>query len=124
MSRKRPIPDTVRDAITVELEAAAAAEVSAERWRALERVHILSQPWPWPHTLAHWRMLRLAVTQRDRREALGQVVRLVVAAPGSMSGRYPKGNTGRAAVGLRETMPVPDDLAQILSTTDAAAEAD
>jgi hypothetical protein len=53
-------------------------------------------------------MLRLAVGQRDRREAVGQVLRLVVAAPGSVSGRYPKGNTGRASVGLREPMPVPD----------------
>lgn len=124
MTRKKPIPDAVRDAITVELEAAAMAEASAERWRALERVHILSQPWPWPHTAAHWRMLRLALAQRDRREALGQVVRLVVAAPGSMSGRYPKGNTGRATVGLREVMPVPDDLARILDPADATAEAD
>jgi hypothetical protein len=61
-------------------------------------------------------MLVTADTQHDRREALGQAVRLAVAAPGSLSGRYPSGNTGRASVGLREPMPVPDDLAGTLAT--------
>ncbi|MCG5212965.1 DUF3703 domain-containing protein [Streptosporangium sp. KLBMP 9127] len=27
----------------------------ATRWRHLERAHILSQPWPWPHTRITWR---------------------------------------------------------------------
>jgi hypothetical protein len=67
--------------------------------------------------VAHWQMLRLAWGRRDRREAMGQVVRLVVAAPGSVSGRYPTGNTGRAAVGLRQPLPVPPDLAAILAST-------
>ena len=114
MSRRNPMPAAVDEAISDELAAAAAAVDSAARWRPLERAHILSQPWPWPHSRVHWRMLRLAVSQRDRREALGQVLRLVVAAPGSVSGRYPKGNTGRASVGLLEPMAVPDDLAEIL----------
>jgi hypothetical protein len=108
------MPGAVREAIARELALAASAAGDTERWQPLERAHILSQPWPWPHTAVHWRMLRLAVGQRNRREALGQVVRLVVAAPGSVSGRYPQGNTGRASVGLLEPMPVPDDLAQIL----------
>jgi len=112
------MPAAVREAIDEELALAASAPASAAddtvRWRSLERAHILSQPWPGPHTAVHWRMLRLAWRQRDRREALGQVVRLVVAAPGSVSGRYPEGNTGRASVGLLEPMPVPDDLARLL----------
>lgn len=48
---------------------------------------------------------------RDRREALGQVVRIIVAAPGSALGRYPEGNTGRVSAGLMTPMPVPGDLA-------------
>jgi hypothetical protein len=116
MSRKRPMPVAVREAIARELAVAASGVDGTARWRSLERAHILSQPWPWPHTVVHWRMLRLAVRQRNRREVLGQVLRLVVAAPGSASGRYPQGNTGRASVGLLEPMPVPDDLAQILSS--------
>ncbi|WP_407937714.1 MULTISPECIES: DUF3703 domain-containing protein [Mycolicibacterium] len=41
---------------------------------------------------------------------LGQELRLIVAAPGSAGGRYPAGNTGRAAAGLT-SMAVPVDLA-------------
>lgn len=104
----------VRTALDAELAAARHAPGPDERWRALERAHILSQPWAWPHTTTHARMLALAVRLRDRREALGQVVRLLVAAPGSLSGRYPVGNTGRSDAGLTTPMPVPEDLAPIL----------
>jgi Protein of unknown function (DUF3703) len=121
VSRTKRQPTEVRRAIGRELASASAADDSTTRWLALERAHILSQPWPWPHTVVHWRMLRLALAQRDRREAIGQVVRLLVAAPGSATGRYPAGNTGRAAVGLLHPMPVPDELATILA---AAPQAD
>jgi hypothetical protein len=60
-------------------------------------------------------MLTIALRQRDRREAVGQLIRLIVAAPGSISGSYPEGNTGRATVGLTEAMPVPEDLAVVLN---------
>ena len=60
-------------------------------------------------------MLRLALAERNRREALGQLLRLAVAAPGSAVGRYPVGNTGRADVGLTEPMAVPDDLQALLA---------
>lgn len=43
-------------------------------------------------------MLGVAWREHDRREAVGQVVRLVVAAPGSALDTYPEGNTGRATV--------------------------
>lgn len=119
MRRPGPMPAAVRAALDHELAAANTAEDAAERWRALERAHILSQPWAWPHTVCHWRMLTLAVRQRDRREALGQVIRLLVAAPGSVTGRYPRGNTGRASVGLTQPMTVPDDLAAALDHAEA-----
>lgn len=70
-----------------------------------------SQPYPWLHTRNHVAMFALALRQHDRREALGQVVRIVVAAPGSALGRYPEGNTGRVAAGLMTPMPIPADLA-------------
>ena len=38
------------------------------------------------------------------------VPRLVVAGPGSLTGRYPMGNTGGANVSAFEPMPIPDDL--------------
>lgn len=98
-----------------EMAAAKSAITSDQRWLHLERAHIVSQPDPWLHTRNHAAMLALALRQRDRREALGQVLRLIVAAPGSLSGRYPPGNTGRVAVGLMTPMRVPDDLAAELS---------
>ncbi len=94
-----------------EMTAADHAADRRTRWAHLERAHILSQPYPWLHTHNHIAMFALAVSQRDRREALGQFVRIVVAAPGSLAGLAPEGNTGRAAVGLRTPMPVPVDLA-------------
>jgi hypothetical protein len=115
MSR-RPMPLTVRDAFAAELAACRTAPTSEARWEALERAHILSQPWVWPHTKAHAVMLAVAWRERDRREAVGQVIRLVVAAPGSALGRYPEGNTGRARVPLTRPMPLPPDLAAVLAT--------
>ena len=85
------------------------------RWERLERAHIVSQPFPILHTRTHLAMLAHALRSRDRREALGQLFRLVVAAPGSVSGRYPLGNTGGANVSAFAPMPIPDDLAPLLS---------
>jgi hypothetical protein len=109
------MPAAVRTAFEAELRAARMSATSEQRWAALERAHILSQPWPWPHTLAHGVMLRAAWRDRDRRETIGQVVRLLVAAPGSALGRYPEGNAGRAIVPLMKPMPVPVDLAEVLA---------
>lgn len=97
-----------------EMAAAKTAADPALRWTHLERAHILSQPDPWLHTGNHVAMFALAVRQRDRREAVGQLVRVLVAAPGSLTGRYPEGNTGRANVGLRRPMAIPADLAELL----------
>ncbi|MBB2914220.1 hypothetical protein FHS43_005532 [Streptosporangium becharense] len=114
--KRRTMPAAVRAAYATEMAAARTAADLAARWRHLERAHILSQPWPWPHTANHIAMFALAVARRDRREALGQVIRIIVAAPGSALGRYPEGNTGRARVGLTRPMPVPADLAALLAT--------
>ncbi|WP_305094153.1 DUF3703 domain-containing protein [Prescottella sp. R16] len=109
------ITDAARIVYRNEMAAARAAVTPEERWRHLERAHIASQPSPWLHTCNHAAMLALALRQRDRREAVGQVVRIVVAAPGSLTGRYPDGNTGRTAAGLTTPMPIPGDLAAALS---------
>ncbi|MEV0422312.1 DUF3703 domain-containing protein [Streptosporangium canum] len=112
----RPMPARVRAAYRAEMRAARTATEPEARWRHLERAHIISQPWPWPHTANHIAMFALAVAQHDRREAFSQVVRIIVAAPGSALSRYPEGNTGRARVSLTQPMPMPDDLAKLLQT--------
>lgn len=109
------MPDRRRSAYSAEMTAAHDTEDDARRWAHLERAHIISQPYPWPHTRNHVAMLSLALRQHDRREALGQIVRIIVAAPGSLSGRYPDGNTGRTAAGLMTPMAIPEDLAATLT---------
>lgn len=107
----------VRERIAADLAESRFRRTEPERgdvWQPLEEAHVLSQPWAWPHVRVHGAMLREAVRQRDRRETLGQVVRLLVAGPGSLAGRYPVGNTGRANVSMMEPMPVPSDLAALL----------
>jgi len=109
------MPEHLRGAYTAEMTAARHAADDTGRWRHLERAHIISQPYPWPHTHNHIAMLSLALRQRDRGEALGQIIRIVVAAPGSALGRYPEGNTGRTHAGQTTPMPIPDDLAETIS---------
>ncbi len=109
------MPEPVGVVFDAELFTARTATDSAAAWRAAERAHILSQPWPWRHTVTHAVMLKRAPRERDVVEAVGQAVRLAVAGPGSAVGRYPEGNTGRARVPLTQLMRVPDDLAAILS---------
>ena len=105
------------EAWTDERAAAAAARRLndwAEEWRHLERAHILSQPMALPHIRTHADMFSFAVRRRDVRELAGQLFRLLVAGPGSLSGRYPVGNTGGANVSAFRPMPIPDDLRPLL----------
>ena len=113
---RTPMTEPLRAAYLANLAIAREKRAAmSDRWAAIERAHILSQPWPWPHTGTHAVMLRLAVRDRDVVEILGQLIRLVVAAPGSASGRYPDGNTGRTRVGINTPMPLPADLAALLA---------
>ena len=94
--------------------AAAAGDLEGA-WCALERAHILAQPNIGSHLRVHLLMLRLAVKHADRREATGQIYRLLLAPVGALSGRIPVGNTGRANVSAFKPMPVPADLEIIRS---------
>ena len=91
-------------------------------WKHLERAHILSQPMAVPHVRTHIAMLGAALRRRDRREVLGQLLRLVVAGPGSLTGRYPVGNTGGADVSALAPMPIPEDLRPFLMQTTSTEE--
>lgn len=113
---RRAMPEAVSARIRTSL-ATARVNLDGSRgavWSALEDAHILSQPWAWPHIKVHAAMLRLAWRSRDRREVSGQVLRLVVAGPGSLLKRYPVGNTGRARVPINQPLPVPPELAVLL----------
>lgn len=94
-------------------DARAVGDVAAA-WTALERAHILSQPRLRPHIRVHRLMLGYAVELRDGREILGQAVRLALAPLGVLTGRIPRGNTGRSNVSAFAEMPMPADLAAAL----------
>ena len=83
-------------------------------WRHLERAHVLSQPMAIAHVRTHVAMLGYGLRRRDGREIVGQLLRLIVAAPGTWTGRYPVGNTGGANVSAMKPMPIPDDLLAVL----------
>ena len=107
----------LRDAWHDEMDRARVARRGGEthaEWRHLERAHILSQPLAAPHLRTHAAMFGAAWRQRDVHELAGQAVRLLLAVPGTVSGRYPVGNTGGTDVSAFQPMPVPDDLRSLL----------
>jgi hypothetical protein len=109
----------LRQAWSDEREAAGAARRRGDlagEWKHLERAHILSQPMVVPHIRTHVAMLGAGLRRHDRREVVGQLLRLVVAGPGSLTGRYPVGNTGGADVSALAPMPIPEDLRPFLMT--------
>jgi hypothetical protein len=109
----------LRQAWSDEREAAGAARRRGDlagEWKHLERAHILSQPMVVPHVRTHVAMLGAGLRRHDRREVVGQLLRLVVAGPGSLTGRYPVGNTGGADVSALAPMPIPEDLRPFLMT--------
>lgn len=110
---RRRTPPAIAQIIEIALADARSAD---DPWPSLERAHVASQPWAWPHTRVHAIMLATAWRQGDHHEVLGQFIRLVVAGPGSLTNRYPPGNTGRTTMGLTEHGPVPPDLADALSS--------
>jgi hypothetical protein len=67
------------------------------------------------HVRTHLAMLCFALRTVRPQEVAGQVFRILVAAPGSWSGRYPLGNTGGADVSAFAPMDVPNDLRPLLA---------
>lgn len=85
-----------------------------ESFRHLERAHVLGQTSTVQHVRVHWKMLLWAWRQRDMREVLGQIQRIVGAAIATPFGLLPRGNTGGANVSPFQPMPIPPDLEELL----------
>ena len=115
---RRRAPAAAASWIREELDA---ARTSDDPWPQLQRAHVVSQPWPGPHTRVHAAMLKTAVRHRDWKEIGGQVIRLMVAGPGSLAGRFPSGNTGRITMRLMETAPIDAELADLIERLSAEA---
>jgi len=80
----------------------------------LERAHVLGQRYLLPHLQSHCWMLRVGLTRRDRREIVGQILRIFASFPGSLLGMAPRGNTGGANVSAYAKMDIPEDLQEFL----------
>jgi hypothetical protein len=74
----------------------------SEALDSLEQEHLVAQPHAWPHFVVHWKMLMLAWKYKNGQEFLGQIPRLILAIPGSLSGKSPKGNVGSTRMGIFE----------------------
>ena len=102
----------IRPYVQAELVAAAETELRGDpclTLRRLESAHVLSQAATFEHVRVHAHMLRYAFRQSLAREALGQFLRMTLAAPLSMVGLIPVGNTGGSNVNGPRRMPVPAD---------------
>lgn len=84
-------------------------------WAHLERAHILGQAYPWPHSYAHWLMLKFGFRIKDAHEIIGQLPRLLVGGLKSFVGKVPVGNTGGANVPPLRAMRIPEDIQKIFS---------
>lgn len=105
----------IRPAVDHELLAASQTPDVASAFRHLERAHVLGQASTREHVRVHWRMLRWALAHGDRREAVGQLLRIVGAASKTAIGFVPHGNTGGAAVSPFRRMTIAPDLAEIIA---------
>ncbi|MEY4594258.1 MAG: hypothetical protein RIQ47_668 [Bacteroidota bacterium] len=83
-------------------------------WHHLERAHILGQPYPYHHTLVHWKMLLFGIKIKDIREIIGQIPRLLIGGVKSFVGEVPVGNTGGVNVSPLKRMEIPGDLKNII----------
>lgn len=109
------LPLAARQRLDDCLSRAARSDDPDKRWQLLEDAHVLSQPSAGLHVRVHYRMLVAGWRDGDRTEIRGQLTRLLVAAPGSWTGRYPAGNTGRARIKATLSMPIRSDLVALLA---------
>jgi hypothetical protein len=107
----------IRPYVDIELAAAQAAERSgypAAAFRHLERAHVLGQGATVQHVRVHLRMLGWGLRQRKSGEVIGQITRVFGAATKTWAGLIPQGNTGGANVSGFKSMPIPEDLADLI----------
>lgn len=92
--------------------------VRARQYRAafhyLEDAHVIGQHSTYLHCLAHFHMLKHGIKQRDPKEIIGQIFRLVGALTKTAIGFIPTGNTGGANVSPFKPLPVSQDNQIIL----------
>jgi hypothetical protein len=103
----------IKDLIKIELglyKTAFAQKNYDHAFRHLERIHIVSQPFPIEHTLIHLRMLQFAILTFRPFEILVQTLYSMFSFKFSLLNIFPQGNTGGANAILKGRMQIPDDI--------------
>lgn len=103
--------------VDAELHAAVQSETAGDASTAfahLERAHILGQSSTFQHVRVHWHMFLWGLRQRNLRESLGQVLRMLGAATNTAAGLVPEGNTGGSNISPFKRLPLPADLATLI----------
>ncbi len=88
--------------------------VSEQNWRYLQAAHIAGQTQFALHGAVHLHMLRQSWHDGDLREALGQLLRLALVPLGHLTGRLPRGNSGRSDVSAFMPMVLRPEIAELL----------
>lgn len=102
--------EKIRPSVDHELRLAKNGKNREKAFQHLERAHVLGQASTREHVRVHWAMLRWGVRQRDRKEILGQLFRLIGALTKTSIGLVPTGNTGGSNVSPFQTLPIPAEL--------------
>jgi hypothetical protein len=92
------------------VEACAGAAGFEARWTWLMAAHVVGQHEPGLHFDSHRRMLRLAGEAHDWSEVAGQLLRIALLPVGHLLHRIPRGNIGRATVGVTQAMEPPEPV--------------
>ena len=103
--------------VTLELESARIALSQGDSKSAfthLENAHVLGQASTKWHTITHYRMLVWAISERDARELIGQVLRLLGAIVITPFGLIPLGNTGGSNVSPFKPMPIQEEHLRVI----------
>ena len=104
----------IRPYVASEILAAREAESRGQpdvAFSHLERAHVLGQASTVEHVREHWHMLLWSIRQRNVRECLGQLLRIVGAAMSTAAGLVPQGNTGGTNVNPFKSMLLLPELA-------------
>ena len=111
--------------VETELLAALSTEFAGKQQLAflhLERAHLLGQSSTFQNVRVHWLMFCWGWRQRDARECIGQLMRIVGAATKTAVGFVPTGNTGGSNISPFKVLPIPHELNRILEITRKVAK--
>jgi hypothetical protein len=103
----------IRPFVEAELQTATALSAQGQAQPAfthLERAHVLGQASTVHHVRVHWRMFLWGLQQRNAKECLGQLFRMIGAGTKTVFGLIPHGNTGGANVSPFKPMPLTSEL--------------